>query len=181
MPIHPTHSPGYHYALHRRHRDTYRPEAQGPRSSASGVFTMMDHVGTHVDALCHQANELRMFGGVEADGTETPRGFSRLGVETVPPLLRRGVLLDVCGHKGERLLPARYGITADELASCAAAQGVEVRAGDVLLVRTGYGALWHGDESTYLDAAGVSKSGSLWADERGVSAIGADNMAWDVP
>src|SRR5262249_26485519 len=45
----------------------------------------------------------------------------------------------------------------------------------------GYGALWRGDEATYLNAAGVSKSGTLWAAERGVSAVGADNMAWDVP
>jgi kynurenine formamidase len=122
-----------------------------------------------------------MFGGVEVEGVETPTGFSRLGIETVPPLLRRGVLLDVCGHKGERLLPPKYGIGADELAACAAAQGVEVRSGDVLLVRTGYGALWRGDEQTYLDAAGVNKSGTLWAAQRGVAAVGADNMAWDVP
>src|SRR5262249_20320217 len=49
------------------------------------------------------------------------------------------------------------------------------------LVRTGYGALWRGNEESYLDAAGVSKSGTLWAAEHGVSAVGADNMAWDVP
>jgi kynurenine formamidase len=181
MPIHPTHRPGYLYTLHRRHRDTHRPAEHGPRSSASGVLTMMEHSGTHLDALCHQAHDLRMFGGVAVDGAETPAGFARLGVETVPPLLRRGVLLDVCGHKGQPLLPARSGISADDLAACAAAQGVEVRAGDVLLVRTGYGALWHGDEATYLAAAGVNKSGTLWAAERGVGAVGADNMAWDVP
>jgi kynurenine formamidase len=181
MPIHPAHRPGYFYALHRRHRDSYRPDAEGPRSSASGTLVLMEHSGTHLDALCHQASGLRMFGGVEVDGAETPAGFNRLGIETVPPLVRRGVLLDVCGHKGERLLPARYGITADDLAGCAAAQGVEVRAGDVLLVRTGYGALWRGDERAYFDAAGVSKSGTLWAAERGVCAVGADNMAWDVP
>jgi len=181
MPIHPAHRPGYFYALHRRHRDTYRPSAQGTRSSASGVITMMEHSGTHLDALCHQANDLRMFGGIAVDEVETPAGFSRLGVETVPPLLQRGVLLDVCGWKNERLLPARYSITADDLAGCAAAQGVEVLTGDVLLVRTGYGALWRGDESTYLGAAGVSKSGTLWAAERAVAAVGADNMGWDVP
>jgi kynurenine formamidase len=181
MPIHHSHRPGYFYALHRRHRDTYRPEEHGPRSGASGVLTMMEHSGTHLDALCHQANNLRMFGGIEVDGAETPAGFSTLGVETVPPLLRRGVLLDVCGHKGQRVLPAGYGITADDLASCAAAQGVEVEAGSVLLVRTGYGALWHGEQQVYLDAAGVSKSGTLWAAERAVVAVGADNMTWDVP
>jgi kynurenine formamidase len=181
MPIHPAHKPGYFYALHRRHRDTYSPETHGPRSSASGVLTMMEHTGTHIDALCHQAHQLRMFGGVEVDRVETPAGFSRLGVETVPPLVRRGVLLDVCGHKGQRILAARYSITADDLANCASAQGIEVRVGDVLLVRTGYGALWRGDEQTYLDAAGVNKSGTLWAADRNVAAVGADNMAWDVP
>jgi kynurenine formamidase len=181
MPIHPVHQPGYFYALHRRHRDTYRPDTDGPRSSASGVLTMMEHSGTHLDALCHQASALCLCGGVAVDGVETPAGFSRLGVETVPPLLRRGVLLDVCGHKGQRVLPTRYSITADELASCAAAQGTEVRKDDVLLVRTGYGALWGGAEQVYLDAAGVGKSGTLWAAERGVAAVGADNMAWDVP
>jgi kynurenine formamidase len=181
MPIHPSHHPGYFYALHRRHRDTYRPVDRGPRSSASGMVTMMEHSGTHIDALCHQANELRMFGGVEVDKAETPTGFTQLGVEAVLPLVRRGVLLDVCGWKNERLLPARYGITADDLAGCAAAQSVQVRRDDVLLVRTGYGALWRGDEPAYQDAAGVSKSGTLWAAELGVAAVGADNMAWDVP
>jgi kynurenine formamidase len=180
MPIHPAHRPGYHYALHRRHGDTYRPEAHGPRSSASGVLTMMEHSGTHIDALAHQACGLKLFGGVPVEGVETPAGFTRLGVETVPPLLGRGVLLDVAGWKGQSPLPRRYGIGADDLGGCAAAQGTEVRAGDVLLVRTGYAVLWH-DEPAYLEAAGVSRSGTLWAAERGVVAVGADNMAWDVP
>jgi kynurenine formamidase len=180
MPISPSHRPGYFYALHRRHRDTYRPEAQGKRSSASGVLTMMEHSGTHLDALCHQANELRMFGGIDVAGAETPAGFSRLGIETVPPLLRRGVLLDVAGWRGRPILPPRYGIIAEELQDCAAAEGVEVRAGDVLLVRTGSAVLW-ADEAAYLEAAGVAKSGTLWAADRGVVAVGADNMAWDVP
>jgi kynurenine formamidase len=180
MPIHPTHLPGYFYALHRRHRDTYRPDEHGPRSGASGVLTMMEHSGTHLDALCHQANCLTLFGGIPTDSAETPAGFTRLGVETVPPLVTRGVLLDVAGWKGQARLPAAYSISATDLAGCAGAQGVEVRRGDVLLVRTGYAPLWN-DEVAYLRAAGVGKSGTLWAAERGVVAVGADNMAWDAP
>jgi kynurenine formamidase len=121
-----------------------------------------------------------MFGGIPTDAAETPSGFKQLGVETVPPLLRRGVLLDVAGWKGQPLLPLAYSITDQDLARCAAAEGVEVRAGDVLLVRTGYATLWS-DEATYLRAAGVGKSGTLWAAERGVVAVGADNMMWDAP
>jgi kynurenine formamidase len=53
-----------------------------------------------------------------------------------------------------------------------------VRAGDVLFVRTGYGARWN-DEAVYLTAAGASKSGNIWAADKRVVAVGADNMAWD--
>ena len=180
MPIHPAHKPGYFYALHRRHGDGHDPAKHGPRTGASGTLVMMEHSGTHLDALCHQANELKLFGGVAVEDVETPSGFRQLGVETVPPLLCRGVLLDVAGWKGQAPLPPKYSIPAAELTACAAAQGVEVRAGDVLLVRTGYAAYWH-DEAAYLQAAGVAKSGTLWAAERGVAAVGADNMAWDAP
>ena len=55
-----------------------------------------------------------------------------------------------------------------------------MKPGDVLLVHTGYGTIWQ-DEPAYLEAAGVSKSGTQWASENQVVAVGADNMAWDVP
>jgi kynurenine formamidase len=180
MPIYPSHWPGYFYALHRRHRDTHQPEQHGPRTGASGTLVMMEHSGTHIDALAHQAFGGKLFGDIPVEGAETPAGFTRLGIESVPPLLGRGVLLDVAGWKGQAMLPEQSGIGAEDLQACAAAQRVEVRAGDVLLVRTGYGARWQ-DAALYLRAAGVAKSGSLWAAERGVTAVGADNMTWDVP
>src|SRR6516225_5568511 len=119
MPIHPSHKPGYFYALHRRHHDTFDPKAHGPRSGASGVLTMMEHSGTHIDALCHQACDLKMFGGVEVSSAESPYGFTQLGIETVPPLLGRGVLLDVAGWKGVDRLPPRAAVHADDLSACA--------------------------------------------------------------
>jgi kynurenine formamidase len=76
------------------------------------------------------------------------------------------------------LLPQNYAITAEDLEGCARAASADVRSGDVLLVRTGYATCWN-DPATYLNAAGVSKSANLWAAERGVVAVGADNMAWD--
>lgn len=180
MPIHPAHKPGYHYALHRRHRDTYQPAVHGPRSAASGILTMMEHSGTHIDALCHQACCLKLFGDLDTSSVETPAGFKQLGIEHVPPLVTRGVLLDMAAWKGQATLPRHQSISADELIACARAQNVEPEKGDVLLVRTGYDTLWH-DEEVYLQAAGVGKSGTLWAAEKGVVAVGADNMAWDAP
>jgi kynurenine formamidase len=180
MPVYPAHRPGYFYALYRRHRDGYRPELHGSRSSASGTLTMMEHTGTHIDALCHQAHGLKMYGDIPVDQAETPTGFNQLGVETVPPLLGRGVLLDVAGFLGKTCLAPKYAISAEEMKACAAAEGVSVKPGDVLLVRTGFGALWN-DEAAYLQAAGMAKSGTLWAADQGVAAVGADNMSWDAP
>ena len=94
------------------------------------------------------------------------------------PLLCRGVLLDVARFKGVDRLPQQYAITADDLAACAKSAALVIRPGNVLLVRTGYGTAWN-DESTYLNAAGVSKSGNVWAADHQIAAVGADNMAWD--
>src|ERR1700733_11636233 len=101
MPIQPSHKPGYFYALHRRHRDTYQPAVHGPRSGASGMLTMMEHSGTHIDALCHQACGLKIFGNIDSDSVETPTGFKQLGIEHVPPLVTRGILLDVATWRGQ--------------------------------------------------------------------------------
>lgn len=178
MPIHESHRPGYFYALHRRHRDTLNPEVNGPRSGASGVLTMMEHSGTHIDALCHQACGLEMFGGVRTDEVETPAGFNQLGIENVPPIITRAVMLDVAHHQNVSRLPDHHSITEEELRNCATAQSSVVHPGDVLIVRTGSGAIWNQPED-YLKAAGVHRSGTLWAASQGVVAVGADNMAWD--
>lgn len=180
MPIYPTHRPGYFYALHRRHEDTYKPEAHGRRSSASGTLVMMEHSGTHIDAVSHQAIDLKLHGDVPVRSVESPSGFSKHGIETTPPLLARGVLLDVAGWKGVARLEPDTSISGDDLEACSKAQATPLQAGDVLLVRTGFGACWN-EESIYLTAAGVHKSGTLWASKHGVAAVGADNMAWDLP
>jgi kynurenine formamidase len=172
-PSHPAHQPGFNYFLHRHHA---RGAAEA-RTGASGIVVMPEHSGTHIDALAHQAENLTLHGGVHVDsGVQTSVGFRVLGIETMAPLVARGVLLDVAGDK--RLAP-EHSITAEELERAAAGAHVEVRAGDVVLVRTGYGALWS-EPVEYLRGAGVSAAGSRWLIEKKVSAVGADNLAWDV-
>ena len=169
-PSHPAHAPGFNYFLHRHHAHG-APEA---RTGASGIIVTPEHSGTHIDALAHQAENLTLHGGVHVDdGVQTSAGFKKLGIETMAPLVSRGVLLDVAG---ERRLDPNYAITPADLER---APQVEVRKGDVVLIRTGYGALWSNNEE-YLRAAGVSAAGSRWLVEREVSAAGADNMAFDV-
>ncbi len=180
MPVYPAHLPGYRYFLHRRHGDTYDPESGGPRSSASGLIVTIDHTGTHIDALSHQADAMTLYGGVPVDRRcETPAGFTTHGIDECRPLVTRGLLLDLPALKSVPHLPASYEVTVADLQACAAAQGVSPRAGDVVLVRTGFGALWDQPDA-YMNAAGVSRAASEWLAGLGVAAVGADNMAWDV-
>ncbi len=172
-PNHPAHAPGFNYFLHRHHARG-APEA---RTSASGLVVMPEHSGTHIDALAHQAENMILHGGVHVDsGVQTSAGFRTHGIDTMGPIVGRGVLLDVAGS--ERL-PPDHAITRQELEHAAGVGGVDVRPGDVVLVRTGYGALWD-DAPQYLHAAGLSAAGSRWFSDREVRAVGADNIAWDV-
>ena len=169
-PSHPAHQPGFNYFLHRHHARG-APEA---RTGASGIIVTPEHSGTHIDALAHQAENLTLHGGIHVDeGVQTSAGFRKLGIETMAPIVTRGVLLDVAGDK--RLDPD-YAITPQDLERAAV---VEVRAGDAVLVRTGFGALWS-DPETYLKAAGISAAGSRWLIDHKVAVAGADNMAFDV-
>ena len=172
-PSHPAHQPGFHYFLHRQHA----PGATEARTGASGIVVMPEHSGTHIDALAHQAENLTLHGGVHVDSTiQTSAGFRVLGIETMAPLVNRGVLLDMAGSKR---LPPGHSITAEELERAEKAAHIQIRAGDVVLVRTGYGQLWS-EPADYLQGAGVSAAGSRWLIDKEVSAVGADNMAWDV-
>lgn len=174
-PSHPAHWPGLSLFLHRRHE----PMLGEARSSASGVIVAAEHSGTHIDALCHQAENLRLVGEIEVDsGIQGPSGFSVLAMDSVAPILAPGVLLDVAGQRGSPL-PEGYLITPQDLEASAAAAGVRVEAGAVVLIRTGYGALWS-DHERYLKAAGLSGPGAQWLANRKVRAVGVDNVALDV-
>ena len=165
--------PGFNYFLNRQHARG----ATEARTSASGIVVMPEHSGTHIDALAHQAENLMLHGGVHVDtGVQTSVGFRVLGIETMAPLVSRGVLLDVAG--ASRLAP-EHSITVQELERARDAAGVEIHEGDIVLVRTGYGALWS-EPAEYLRGAGVSAAGSTWLIEQKVRAVGADNVAWDV-
>ena len=173
-PIHPAHEPpGYSYLLHRRHQ----PRPGERRTGASGVLHTSEHAGTHIDALSHQAEDLRFHGGIDAEAVQTSFGVRELGAETFPPLLARGVLIDLVRRSGRPVEAARW-ITLDEVREAAAGQGIEPRAGDVVLVRTGNGSNWK-DPELYLRGAGMAAAVSAWLAEAKVLAVGADNVAWD--
>jgi kynurenine formamidase len=174
-PALPVHTPGFVYTLHRRHE----PGLGEARTGASGFIYTAEHSGTHIDALCHQAENLYLHGGRQVTAqVQTSTGFTELGVETIAPMMCRGVLLDVAGYRGVEWTEADQQITRQDLEAVCQHQGVEIQRGDVVLVRTGNGARWN-VAAAYLAGGGVGADGSQWLADLGVMAVGADHTAWD--
>ena len=179
MPIHEAHLPGYLYVLYRRHADGLQAAAPSPRSSASGLIVAMEHSGTHIDALCHQAEDQALHGGIEAATATTPTGFSEHGVEQIAPIVAPGILLDIPRFRGVGTLQSGDAVMANEIEACATEQGVTIETGSVVLVRTGNGQHWN-DPAAFLPGPGMDGSVSRLMAAKHVRAVGADNMAWDV-
>lgn len=134
-----------------------------------------DHVRGPVDYLHGEAQR------------EGPYGAFALGIETMAEtaLQARGVMIDLHAHVGLE----RVAIGYDQLMRIFDADGVEVEAGDVLCLRTGFDRALlarYNDKSAPFDQQRVSgldgadKRLQRWIDESGIVAIASDNEAVEI-
>jgi kynurenine formamidase len=139
------------------------------------------HVGTHIDALGHFTIGDRMYGGYSAEATVGDRGLANLGVEHIPPIITRGLCMDLAGLDGGDHLAAGRPLTADDLKRWCDDKGVTPGTGDAVFVNTGWGRLFMVDNDQYVAGEpGIEVGAARWLTEQGVAAIGADNMAVEV-
>jgi kynurenine formamidase len=138
------------------------------------------HSGTHIDALAHVTvgEDNHWYGGNKASEKLGDWGPLVCDATALPPIVTRGVLLDVPGHKGVDVLAKGEGISAEDLQAVAAAQGVEVRPKDTVLVRTGYTSLYPDAERMAEHAGpGIDSSAARWLVDQGVVAVAGDTEA----
>ncbi len=138
---------------------------------------------THWDAFSHVFHQGAMYNGFGL-ATVPSSGAQKGGVEAFrSSLVSRGVLLDAARHRGVRALEPGYGIGAEELAACAAAEGVELESGDILLVRTGHlSAAREAGWGEYAggDAPGLNLSTAELLFEREIAAVATDTWGVEV-
>src|SRR5690606_38232743 len=122
------------------------------------------------------------YGGADAGASCLGGKYVEHGVHTIEPMIRRGVLIDVAAHHGVACLDGGYEITVDDLVNTLAATGTEVRAGDVVLIRSGWGSKFV-EGAPYMGAAtgvpGIGEAAAYWLAERGIHAAGADTIAFE--
>lgn len=189
MPLFPGHPP--FQVLNFRTPPGIRAEGAqpwGPPNEA-GLGYMAEYVmatshsGAHIDALGHMTigDDNHWFGGGNTAEHLTDRGPTFGDASKLPPLFTRGVMLDPPAHRGVDALEAGEPIGAEELQAVAAAQDVEVRPWDVVLIRTGYLKYWpDADAMAEHRTAGPDISAAEWLLDRGVIATGTDTETYEV-
>jgi len=147
-------------------------------SYSGDAISMYTHTGTHLDSLNHFGLNGRIWNQVSADDALGVRGWTKSGTDKYPPILARGVLIDVAKYKNMAYLPSSYAITVADLQGTLKMQGTTLRPGDVVLTRTGVMALWP-DPAKYrlADQPGLSLEAAQWlVEKQQAMLLGADNF-----
>ena len=138
---------------------------------------------SHIDALSHVFHEGKLFNGYSAE-TVTSHGATRLGIHQLHGgIVTRGVLLDIPALRGVDALEPGAPVFPDDLEAAEERAGLQVRAGDVLFVRTGRWR-WrdeHGPWDLASLAAGLDAACLPWLRARDVAALGSDGISDVMP
>ncbi len=138
-------------------------------------------IGTQIDGFAHIGVDGTHYNGYRAEDFSEPDGVKVFGAESIPPIVARGVLLDVAALQKVDRLPARFAITAGHLADAARAQDIDIRSGDVVLVHTGWLSMAAEDPGAFIDEApGIDVAAATYLADRGAVAIGADTAGLEV-
>jgi len=173
-------SPGRTFAL-----NVQRTSGPNGRNQQGGneetVFTELGQMGTQFDGLAHQQLGPHLYNCVEAEKVARRGGFTKLGVEKAGSFFARGVLLDIAALKGVDMLPDDYMITVADIEAAMTRQNVEVRKGDAVLIRTGWGRLWTVDNARFIKGEpGIGLEAAEFLVKRNVMMVGSDNWAVEV-
>lgn len=156
-------------------------EAQNRHVSYTGAaISMYTHMGTHIDALNHFGLNGKIWNGFDAREHLGDRGWKKTGAEKIPPIIARGVLIDVAAAKGVSMLPDGYRVSRADLVDALGKHGVRLQSGDVVLIRTGRMQLY-GKAAAYMkDPPGMSVDAARFlVEEGGAMVVGADNLSFE--
>ncbi|PVH68775.1 cyclase family protein [Cadophora sp. DSE1049] len=134
-------------------------------------------IGTQLDSLAHLGVDGTFYNGRNARDFVEVTGVKKMGIEKIPPIVTRGVLLDMAKHKGKTQLVEAEIITADEIKAAQQAQGVEIKEGDVVVLHTGWLSMLYTDPKRYgAGWPGIDVGAAEYLASLNVIAVGADTM-----
>ncbi len=152
--------------------------AGGPPNLAlyDDAYTLSAHTGTHIDALNHLGRGEKIFNGYDAPTYLSDKGWTKAGVDAIPPIITRGILIDVAGEQDVDMLPHSYEITVEDLQRVMKKQGIRLQKNDAVLIRTGRMTVWPDPKKFVHNDPGITKESATWLIDNGAVILGADNM-----
>ena len=144
------------------------------------AVTIYTHMGTHIDALNHFGLHGKIYNQFEANRYLGDAGWKRSGAETIPPIIGRGVLIDVAAAKKTEVLPQSHRISAQDLQEALTLQGTALQTGDIVLIRTGQMKYFNEAEKYKNNAPGISMGAAEFLVASQVMVVGADNLTFEM-
>jgi len=154
----------------------------------SSALFINDNVATQIDGLGHatEGKDDHWYNGFKEKDWGGNWGIRKCGAETIPPIVARGVLIDVAGYQKVDTLPSHFLITRQILQAALRAQGTEIRPGDAVFIRTGTLRHWGeagGDHAKVgeHDSAGIDLDAAKWlVADQGAVLVGSDTSGVEV-
>ena len=147
---------------------------------SGSAVSMYTHMGTHIDTLNHFGLNGKIWNGYEAREHLGDKGWNVTGAEAIPPIIARGVLIDVAATKGVDILSDNYRITRQDLIDALERQDVELEEGDVVLIRTGRMQIYEDAEAYMVNSPGIGlEAARFLVEEKGAMLIGLDNLSFE--
>jgi kynurenine formamidase len=138
-------------------------------------------IGSQIDGLGHMGENHVYYNATHAREFVTPTGLTRFSIHDLPPIVTRGILLDMTKLLGKNPLPEGTAINQPEIERAAKAANVQIESGDVVLLHTGWLDIMDTDPDRFMAGQpGLGLSGARYLAQLGVVAVGADNWALEV-
>jgi kynurenine formamidase len=138
-------------------------------------------IGSQLDGLGHLGVDHVYYNGNKLADFADPTGLKKLGIEKVPPMVTRGVLLDMAAYYNTDVVKEGTAFNVKEIEEAAKKQGVEIRQGDVVIFHTGWlGLIGKDDKRFSAGEPGLGVEGAKYLTGKGVVAVGADTWAVEV-
>jgi kynurenine formamidase len=143
-------------------------------------ISLYTHMGTHINALNHFGLNGKIGNAFTSEKNLGDKGWNKTGAETIPPVIARGILIDVAAYKGVKNLSNSYRVTASDLKGALQKQQVTLQKGDVVLISTGPMVHYANARKFLHNYAGISLDAVKWlVEQQGIMLLGADNLSFE--
>lgn len=175
-----------------RHRSFYlyniQPGEQAGKTLGPNKFSLNDElvngwtgVGTQLNGIGHIGIDNVYYNGNKAIDFVTVEGVKKLGIEKVPPIVTRAVVLDMTTYYGKPIVPGNTEFTVADIKAVLKNQGINIRKGDVVLFNTGWLELIGKDNKQFLEVEpGIGMEAAKWLADIGIVAFGGDTWASEI-